>query len=151
VTVQRQAPRWRDAPTRDAPVPAGAFCWVDLAATDAAAARAFYRRVFGWSAHEQAANGGRFTRWQLGGRDIGSMYPLSAAQREHQVPSHWTAYVQVDDIEATAQRVVACGGGVLVPPFLVTGVARIALVLDAVGAQLGLWQSIGPPPETSHG
>lgn len=132
-------------------VPAGAFCWVDLAATDAAVARSFYRGVFGWSAHEQAANGGRFTRWQLAGRDIGSMYPLSALQREHRVPSHWTAYVRVDDIEAVVQRVVACGGRVLVPPFLVTGVARIALVLDAVGAQLGLWQQPAPTQETADG
>jgi len=148
--VQRQPPRPRGTPAGGLTVTAGAFCWVDLAATDAAAARSFYRGVFGWAAHEHAANGGTFTRWQLDGRDIGSMYPLSAAQREHQVPSHWTAYVRVNDIDTAAQRVVACGGRVLVQPFLVTGVARIALVLDAVGAQLGLWQSLGPQ-EVSHG
>jgi len=121
---------------------AGEFCWLDLAAADLAVARRFYTAVFGWSAHEQDANGGRFMRWQLGDRAVGSMYPLSVAQRVHDVPSHWTPYVRVDDVDAVARRVAECGGAVLVRPFVVDGVARIALVLDAVGAQLGLWQPL---------
>jgi predicted enzyme related to lactoylglutathione lyase len=121
---------------------AGEFCWVDLAAADLAVAKRFYTAVFGWSAHEQNANGGRFMRWQSGDRAVGSMYPLSVAQRVHDVPSHWTPYVRVDDVDVAAQRVAQCGGAVLVRPFVVDGVARIALVLDAVGAQLGLWQPL---------
>ena len=36
----------------------GRFCWVDLAATDAARAKDFYGRLFGWAASEQPANAG---------------------------------------------------------------------------------------------
>ena len=38
--------------------PPGRFCWLDLAATDAARALAFYRDAFGWTGHEERANGG---------------------------------------------------------------------------------------------
>lgn len=34
------------------------------------------------------------------------------------------------------------GGKVIVRPFVVAGVARRALILDSVGAQVGLWEPI---------
>jgi predicted enzyme related to lactoylglutathione lyase len=55
--------------------------------------------------------------------------------------SHWTPYVRVNDIEHAARRAAQIGGEVVVEPFLVSGVARIALILDAVGAVVGLWES----------
>lgn len=120
---------------------AGQFCWVDLAASDSDRARHFYGNLFGWSAQNQRANGGVFTRLRAHGRDVGSMYQLSDAHLARGVPSHWTPYVRVADAEASAARAEACGGQVIVRPFEVEGVARIALVLDPNGAQLGLWQS----------
>ena len=119
----------------------GEFCWADLAANDAVRASAFYRDVFGWTARDQAANGGVFTRLQSKGRDIGSLYQLSRNHLDSGVPSHWTAYVRVDDIDATVQRAVSCGGAIIIKPFAVSGVARIALIADAVGAHIGLWES----------
>jgi predicted enzyme related to lactoylglutathione lyase len=121
----------------------GQFCWVDLAASDTNVAKAFYGRMFGWTSSEQAANGGSFTRLRRSGQDVGSVYQLSARHRENGVPSHWTPYVRVDDVEAAAQRAVSLGGEVVVRPFVVEGTARIALILDCVGAQVGLWQTIG--------
>lgn len=122
---------------------AGRFCWVDLAATDAGGARRFYEELFGWTSHEQAANGGLFTRLKLGDRDVGSVYQLHHVQVDNGVPSHWTPYVRVDDVEAVARRAVRCGGEMMIKPFVISGMARIALVLDAVGAPVGLWEPIG--------
>lgn len=128
--------------------PGGRFCRLDLAAIDADRAMDFYTQVFGWTAHETAANGGRFTRFCVDGQDIASLYQLNMAQLDGGVPSHWTAYIHVTDIDDTARRVVANGGTVIVAPFVVDGIARIALVLDAVGAHVGLWQ---PLSESAHG
>ena len=125
----------------DADTPPGQFCWVDLAATDADQAKDFYGRLFGWTHREQPANGGHFTRLQLAGRDVASLYQLKRAHLEHGVPSHWTPYVRVDDVDATVQRVVRLGGKVIIQPFPVEGVARVALILDPGGAHLGLWQA----------
>jgi uncharacterized protein len=120
----------------------GRFCWLDLAAVDANRAKGFYGELFGWQAHEQAANDGNFFRISLADRDVGSMYQLSSAQSKQGIPSHWTPYIRVDDLEGTAQRVAPFGGQVIVRPFTVTGIARIALIADSVGAFVGLWESI---------
>ena len=122
------------------------FCWHDLAAADPAAALRFYEAVFAWTATVQRANGGSFTRLQSDGRDVASMYPLSRAHLERGVPSHWTAYVRVSGIDAMVCRVREGGGAVIVPPFLVDGTARIALIEDSVGALLGLWETLHDDP-----
>ena len=118
----------------------GRFCWVDLAATDADCAKSFYAKLFGWTAVEQPANGGSFTRLQASGQDVGSLYQLSRVNLEKRVPSHWTHYVRVADVEDAARRAVLCGGEVIVRPFAVPGMARVAVIVDPVGALVGLWQ-----------
>ncbi len=70
------------------------------------------------------------------------MYALSHREREHGVPSHWTNYVCVENIEVATCRVEAAGGAILVQPFEVENVARIALVADTLGSILGLWESL---------
>lgn len=123
--------------------PAGQFCWVDLAASDASRAIDFYRELFGWSARLQLANGGCLTRLAHGGRDVGSVYQLGERLREAGVESHWTSYVRVDDVYQASRRATALGGKVVVEPFAVEGMARIALVVDPVGAAFGLWEDPG--------
>lgn len=118
----------------------GAFCWLDLAARDAVLAKQFYAQAFGWTFRDQHALGGHFTRASIGRHDVGSLYQLKQAQLAHGVPSHWTPYIRVDHVETTVQRAVAGGGRLIVAPFDVPGVARIALIEDAVGALVGLWQ-----------
>jgi predicted enzyme related to lactoylglutathione lyase len=120
----------------------GGFCWLDLAASDAARAKAFYAQAFGWSAREQPALGGHYTRLSVGGVEFASLYPLRQAQLERGVPSHWTPYVRVRSTDATTHRMPELGGRVLVQPFDVPGAARIALIEDAVGALVGLWQPL---------
>lgn len=129
----------------DTPSP-GRFCWLDLAATDAAQARQFYARAFDWHAGDQAANGGHFTRLRVGDEDTGSLYQLSPAQLQGRVPSHWTPYIAVADMAGTVRRVVEAGGRVVVPPVAIEGVTVVALIEDAVGALVGLWQA-RPPSE----
>jgi predicted enzyme related to lactoylglutathione lyase len=124
---------------------AGCFCWVDLAASDARQAQAFYGRLFGWMACEDRANGGVFTRLQLGGREVGSVYQLQRAHLERGVPSHWTPYVRVDDVDATTLQTEALGGEVMIPPVVVADMARISIIVDPVGAHLGLWQPLQQP------
>lgn len=119
----------------------GAFCWLDLAASNAAVARQFYAQAFGWSFVDQHANGGVFTRCRIGGRDVGSLYQLRRAQLDRGVPSHWTPYIRVSDVDSAAGQIAILGGRLVVAPFDVDATARIALIEDAVGALVGLWQS----------
>lgn len=120
----------------------GAFCWLDLAASDESLAREFYARAFGWTFRDRPANGGRFTRCFAGEEGVGSLYPLRPSQLRGGVPSHWTPYLCVEDIDGSAQRIGPLGGRIVVAPFDVQGVARIALIEDAVGALVGMWQPL---------
>ena len=70
------------------------------------------------------------------------MYSLSQRERQHGVPSHWTPYVSVENLTDATRRVKAAGGEVLVQPFEVQGIARIALVTDSLGCIMGLWESL---------
>jgi predicted enzyme related to lactoylglutathione lyase len=131
---------------------AGRFCWVDLAATDAARAKAFYSQLFGWTSREQPANGGSFIRMRRSGQDVGSLYQLSRDHLDRGVPSHWTPYIRVDDVGDAAWRATTFDGKVIVRPFEVSGVARIALIQDSVGAHFGLWEPVeANVHEVAHG
>ena len=128
------------------------FCWVDLAAADAGSAKAFYGALFGWTARDRSANGGVFTCLRLAGRDVGSIYQLQQAHLDRGVPSHWTPYVRVADVDEVVARAAALGGEVMVSPFVVDGMARVALIVDSVGAPVGLWQALGSHlREDAHG
>jgi hypothetical protein len=94
----------------------------------------------GWRYQEQAANGGVYTRVDADGVAVGSMYQLSQAHRELGMPSHWMPYVRVERIEAAVERAEALGGTVLVRPFAVADLTRVAVIADPVGACLGLWE-----------
>lgn len=131
---------------------AGRFCWLDLAATDAERAKVFYGQLCGWTSCVQSANGGTFTRLRSSDQDVGSIYQLRAAQLDHGVPSHWTPYIYVDNLGDATRRVAAIGGEVVVRPFAVSGFARIALILDPVGAHVGLWGPTDANPKgNAHG
>jgi|SRR5689334_2999711 predicted enzyme related to lactoylglutathione lyase len=125
-----------------ASVDSGQFCWLDLAATDAGSAKIFYKELFGWTAHEQPANGGSFTRLRLSDQDIGSIYQLRQTLLERGMTSHWTPYVRVSNVTDAVRRAEALGGTIVVDPFVVSGIASIALILDSVGALVGLWEPI---------
>lgn len=120
----------------------GDLAWIDLAAHDAEGATRFYRELFGWTAHLQAANGGQFVRLRNAGATLGSLYQLARGDIAAGVPSHWTAYVRVTSADAAAERAVRLGGRCVVAPFEVHGAARIALIQDPDGALIGLWQDL---------
>lgn len=127
----------------------GHFCWVDLAAANETRACAFYRALFGWTARRHRVGNGRLTRLLLDRSDVGSMYQLGPQHLDNGVPSHWTPYVAVPDADAAADRARALGGGVVVEPIDIPGMARVALVLDPVGALFGLWQGGGHGPQAT--
>jgi predicted enzyme related to lactoylglutathione lyase len=129
----------------------GQFCWVDLAAADAGSAKDFYAKLFCWISREQPANGGCFTRLLLSGHDVGSMYQLADKQLADGVPSHWMPYVRVDDADDAARRAASIGGRVIVRPFAASGMARIALIQDSVGALVGLREPIANRDKVGHG
>lgn len=120
----------------------GQCCWIDLAADDANSAAAFYAGLFGWRPVPARIAGGALLRLEHHERAFGSIYQLGRRQREAGAPSHWTPYIAVNSLEHLTERAESLGGRVLVRCFDAPGQARVGLVMDPVGALVGLWQPV---------
>ncbi len=122
----------------------GTFCWVDLAAHDAEAARRFYTAFFGWTAVDSQygpAEGDVYTMYKLDGRDVAASYAMDADQKAMGMPSSWLSYVAVADADASAARAKELGAALPAEPFDVMEHGRMALVQDPGGALFALWQA----------
>jgi uncharacterized protein len=120
----------------------GTFCWVGLATSDPAAAKAFYTSLFGWPAEDLPAGAaGTFTILRQGGKDVAILYGQMPEARAAGAPPHWTSYISVEDANATATRAGELGGAaVFREPFDVLDAGRVVAIRDPTGAIVSLWQ-----------
>ncbi|GAA4417590.1 VOC family protein [Actinokineospora soli] len=114
--------------------PLGTPTWVDLGIPDLARGQEFYSALFGWEF--QDVSGYSFAL--LDGAKVAGMSGGSEG------PDHWwTVYLATDDCAATADRVRASGGRVLVGPGEMADLGVMAVCEDPVGAPFSLWQGKG--------
>ena len=122
----------------------GTFCWVDLATTDPAGAKAFYGELFGWEVEDMpAGEGATYTMARLDGDYVCGLYKMDAARREQGVAPHWFSYVSVESADAAVSRARELGGTVYGEAFDVLDSGRMAVIGDPTGATLGVWQPLG--------
>jgi len=116
----------------------GTFCWIDLGTPDQDAAGEFYGALYGWELKEDenAEQTGGYRTAQLDSKAIGGVMKL---MQEGQPPA-WSAYVCVEDVDATVGKAREAGGSVVVEPMSVLDYGRMAFVADPTGAVVGLWQ-----------
>jgi hypothetical protein len=120
----------------------GTFSWADLTTTDTDGAKAFYTGLFGWGTEDNPIpEGGVYTMLKKGEKNVAA---LSAA-REGQ-PSVWNSYVTVESADDSAAAAGEQGGTVVMEPFDVMDVGRMAVIQDPTGAFFAVWQ-----PGTSIG
>ena len=110
--------------------------WVELATRDRAAAQKFYGALLGWQFPESKAKtpGMEYQEYMVGDTRFGGILQMTAEWGE--MPSHWSIYVPVPDVDACVGSVAGLGGNVCVPAFDVAGVGRIARIDDPAGAGL---------------
>ncbi len=119
--------------------PTGQPIWFDLQTKDAAAARAFYAAVLGWTYEEQAPEYGGYAvaftdgavAAGIGQQEAGATYP-----------SAWSVYFGVTDAAAACERIKAAGGTPMFPPMLIGQEGRMAMCTDPTGAVFGVWEPI---------
>src|SRR4051812_37027991 len=116
----------------------GTFCWADLGTPDAAAATRFYTALFGWTAEDRPMGpDASYTMLHADGRAVAALYHQEAAQHG---PPHWLSYISVASATDAATRAKALGGTLLMEPFDVLDVGRMAMVQDPAGAVVALWE-----------
>lgn len=116
----------------------GQPCWIELATHDWDAGKAFYQALFGWGADDMPMPEGHYTMLQIEGDDIGAMYPMPEDMLA--LPTHWTVYFAVDDVDVTAELVKQAGGQVIAGPHSVGDAGSMALCSDPEGSRFALWQ-----------
>lgn len=113
------------------------FGWVELASKDADGAAAFYSALLGWTCTTSPVplpGAGNYIEYAVGATRYGGILPMTKEWGD--MPSHWSMYVIVSDLDDCLQRAGALGGTICVAPFDVPGVGRIARIDDPTGAGL---------------
>ena len=110
------------------------FVWHELMTTDPVAATAFYTAVIGWKAQDSGMSEVPYTILSVGETPIGGLMELPIDARANGARPGWIGYIGVDDVDACVAAIAACGGAVLLPPFDIANVGRIAMVSDPQGA-----------------
>ena len=115
----------------------GTFSYVELATSDARAAKDFYRELFGWATEDvPISEGMTYTMLRLGGKTVGALY-----QSEQAPHPAWLSYVTVEDADASAARAGELGANVITEPFDVMEAGRMAVLQDPTGAVIAIWQA----------
>jgi predicted enzyme related to lactoylglutathione lyase len=128
------------SPAGETPISEGTFVWDELLTSDVEAAKRFYGEVFGWTTGDMAmGEQGVYTLFKRSGdTDAAGCMPIPPEAKARGVPPHWLTYLATDDIDATAARVAELGGTVLMAPWDVPTVGRLAVIADPTGAAFGL-------------
>lgn len=121
--------------------PAGVPCFVDSGRVDSAAARDFYGGLLGWEFEDMSPGGDTppYHMAKIGGLIVAGL----GTQPEQDWDPVWNTYVSVQDADATATAVADVGGKVLMAPFDIGPVGRMAVFADPQGAEFCVWQA-GP-------
>lgn len=116
--------------------PPGTPSWTDLSSPDVDASARFYGELFGWTAEEAAGpEYGGYRMFTLRGKNVAGLGPAQEGR-----PPSWSAYISVEDVDATLARASENGARVLLDTMEIPGAGRMAAFSDAVGAPLSLWE-----------
>jgi uncharacterized protein len=116
----------------------GRFIWYELMTTDVGAAKEFYAEVVGWRAQDASMPGITYTRFTVGEAAVSGLMELSEDARKMGLRPSWLGYVGVDDVDATADRIIKLGGAVHVPPTSVPNISRFSVAVDPQMAMFAL-------------
>ncbi|MEU6642290.1 VOC family protein [Saccharomonospora sp. NPDC046836] len=122
--------------------PAGVPCWVELASADEAAAREFYKKLFGWEfvvKRDPATLNRRYSIASLLDSEVAGLYQTARDQ-----PTGWIVQLSVTSTASTAEWVQRLGGTVTLGPVGIPDRGSILHAVDPSGAPVVFWQ---PPAD----
>ncbi|MGV4983778.1 VOC family protein [Streptomyces sp. NRAIS4] len=118
--------------------PEGTPCWADAMFSDVEGAKRFYSDVLGWSFGESSSEYGNYTQAYADGKAVAAVVPPMPGQEGQ---SQWCLYFASPDAAATAERIRASGGEVLMEPMRVGDFGTMCLAREPSGAVFGVWQA----------
>ncbi|MFE6049603.1 VOC family protein [Kitasatospora sp. NPDC056446] len=121
-----------------AALPEGTPCWADAMFTDVEGAKAFYGDVLGWTFGESSSEFGNYTQAYSDGKAVAAVVPPMPGE---QAQSAWCLYLASPDAGATAARIRANGGEVVMGPMQVGDFGTMVIAKDPGGVVFGVWQA----------
>lgn len=117
---------------------ANPFVHVELHAEDVGKAKEFYQGLFSWKLEDMPmGDAGTYTMVNVGDGTGGGMTKNPAPG----APSHWLAYIHVDDVSSSTAQAEKLGGKVVQPVTEVPGMGSFSVIADPEGAVFGLWEA----------
>jgi hypothetical protein len=120
------------------PTTPGIPCWMDMMTSDEAKTRAFYSELFGWTAGDGSPDFGGYFMFMRGDVPVAGCMNKMPEDTE---PDEWTVYLDVEDARKTVEVATEAGSEVLIDAMDVADLGAMAVVTDAGGARVGLWQT----------
>ena len=115
----------------------GAPIWNELTSPDVPKATAFYADVLGVDWEDVPMPDMTYTTMKVDGRMVaGAMPPMAEA-----IPPHWNVYFNTESVDETVAQALELGGKVLLDPFDVPDVGRMAFLADPQGGMFALMQN----------
>jgi len=115
----------------------GCFAWYELLTTDVSGAKSFYGSVFGWEEQDASTPNLPYALFTAATAPICGLMDLPEEGRRMGVKPTWMAYVAVNDVDVTTERIKRLGGTVYVPPTH-TNIGQISVVADPQMATFAL-------------
>lgn len=120
----------------------GSFCWVELLTPNIDESKAFYQDILGWESYNNPMpQGGNYYRMKAGDYEVAGAFQLTDDMKAQGISPQWSAYVLVDDVDATTKQAKALGASVYNEPFDIMDIGRMAVLADPTGAPFCLWQT----------
>ncbi|TPG12161.1 VOC family protein [Sphingomonas oligophenolica] len=125
--------------------PHGTPIWYELMTADPDASKAFYDLVIGWSVEAQPAGDMDYRMIAtVGGDQVGGVMRLTDDMAANGAKSTWLFYIGVDDVDASATKIQAAGGALIVPPTDIPDVGRFAFATDPQGIPFYIMRGSSP-------
>ncbi len=112
------------------------FCHFELNSNDPDKAREFYKEMFDWKYEDFPMGEETYTMIKTGKEPGGGIFKNPVPN----VPSHWLAYIQVEDIKASTENAVKLGGVLLKEVTEIPDMGSFSVIQDPTGAVFAMWQ-----------
>ena len=115
---------------------ANPFVHIELHTSDPEKMKEFYSGLLSWNLEDMPMGNDTYTMINVGEGTGGGMMKNPAPG----APSHWLAYIQVDDLKGSTEQAEKLGGKVIQPVTEVPGMGAFSVIADPEGAVFGLWE-----------
>jgi len=119
----------------------GTIAWAELSTNDPDRAAAFFRDLLGVTSETNPMpDGSAYTVMKAGDQDVAGIFKTPAEMEG--MPSMWSAYFGVENVDACIERAQGLGAQVVVPPMDIPE-GRFAVLMDQQQAAFGVYEMTG--------